>query len=87
MKTAHYIRFVQALIIAAIPACTAAVETKNPEPEPATAAVNSARPEGSSAAQADAGADAAAHADASVDGALPFSSGPIVPPELPVGFS
>jgi hypothetical protein len=88
MKSVHYIRFAQALIIAAVPACTAAVESKNPEPETSTAvAASSAKPEGTAAAQSDAGsADAAHHNDASVDGALPFSSGPIVPPEMPLGF-
>jgi hypothetical protein len=55
MKSVHYIRFAQALIIAAVPACTAAVESKNPEPETSTAvAASSAKPEGTAAAQSDA---------------------------------
>lgn len=80
MKHAHYLRFARSLALAAfVPGCTGAVPDPSPEPQVV--------------AEADAGppsADAAvAHDDVSHDGDadLPFSSGPIVPPELPEGFA
>ena len=86
MKTPHYLRFVQALTLAAVvPACSGApVDDAEPArvsepvvPTAATAPRPIARPIPESA-QADASSD---H-DADVDASLPFSSGPIVPPEM-----
>ena len=81
MNRAHYLRFARALALAAVvPGCTGA---SGPRPTPDPQLV----------VEGDAGvattADGAAHADASVDSDadLPFSSGPIVPPELPESFA
>ena len=78
MKQAHYLRFARALALAAVVpvGCTSAAPSPSPEPQVLV--------------QADA---QTAHADAQVhepaddvDAGLPFSSGPIVPPELPASF-
>jgi len=84
MKTPHYLRVVQALaVVAAIPGCTS-----GPTPSPAPVVV---APEHPDAASGDASpiqlADAAPSAPSDVDAGYSFSSGPIVPPELPVGFA
>jgi len=78
MKHAHYLRFARSLALAAVvPGCTGAVPEPTPEPQVVTEA---------DALAADAGV---AHDDAGrdVDADLPFSSGPIVPPELPENFA
>jgi hypothetical protein len=97
MKTPHYLRFVQALVLAAtVPACSSAdapaPPTTSTEPaaqtaEPATPSSGEPAPAPMHAAQASADAHSATDADAGVDGSLPFSSGPIVPPELPAALS
>jgi hypothetical protein len=79
MKQAHHLRFARALALAAIvPGCTSAAPS--PTPEPQVVAEADAQP---------ATADAQLYDDASsdVDAGLPFSSGPIVPPELPASFA
>lgn len=96
MKTPHYLRFVQALVLAAaVPACAA------DEPAPPTTsaehAAQTADPTAPSNAEgapapapthaAEANAAGPASTDAGVDSSLPFSSGPIVPPELPAALS
>jgi hypothetical protein len=114
MKTPHYLRFAQALLVAALPACSGPTDSKTVDPttegpaatqkssvkapaatEEAPVADPVAAPKPTEApkpgaptasAQADAGAHDASHNDASVDAELPFTSGPIVPPELPLGF-
>ena len=93
MNTPRYLRFVKALVLtAAVPACTSATSSEPPpaktsdssETAPAT---EPAVDPGAPAKVADAKADAGSTPDADVDSGLPFSSGPIVPPELPVGFA
>lgn len=95
MTTQHYLRFAKALVLGAVlPACSAS----STEPTPSKSA-DSAETTGTSATEpskADdknsAPAPVAAQdpkADAGspdVDAALPFSSGPLCPPELPAGF-
>jgi hypothetical protein len=79
MTQPHYLRVARALALAAlVPGCTGAGPTPTPEPEVLASAD----------AQAPA-ADAQANDDASsdVDAGLPFSSGPVVPPELPESFA
>lgn len=79
MKQAHYLRFARALALAAIvPGCTSAAPSPTPEPQLALEADAQPRP-----------GDAQMHDDAAsdVDAGLPFSSGPIVPPELPASFA
>lgn len=84
MKTAHYLRVVRALaIVAALPACTSVGE---PDPAPVVAASDAAQPSRDTP-PGDASTLALADAANDVDAGYPFSSGPIVPPELPVGFA
>lgn len=84
MKTPHYLRVVRALaVVAVLPGCTSLGE---PAPAPVVAASDAAQPLGD-AAPADAGALSIADDASDVDAGYPFSSGPIVPPELPVGFA
>ena len=78
METAHYLRFARAIALAAVlPACTGPGEPA-PNP-PATPGAH----DDAGAELADAGATEVEETDADV----PFSSGPIVPPELPAGFA
>lgn len=81
MKHAHYLRFARSLALAAVvPGCTSAGPA--PAPEPRVVAQADAPP------SADAGTGTAdADHDREVDAELPFSSGPIVPPELPASLA
>jgi hypothetical protein len=115
MKTAHYLRFAQALIVVALPACSGPSDSKTVDPPTEAPAATQKSAVKAPAAQGEApqattaasttpamtasadpkpaatvepAADAGAHdGDASADAKLPFSSGPIVPPELPLGFA
>ena len=88
MKTAHYVRFVQALVIASTAACSAADDVSSPPPvdtahdqaplASATARVQMPLPDVTPPQHADAGTD---------EDAFPKTSGPIAPPELPLGFA
>jgi hypothetical protein len=92
MQTPHYLRVVGALIVAAtLPACssgsdeplptrTEAAESTTPAAPPVEAPVAAATPSATTDASAP-------PADAAADGGLPFSSGPIAPPELPEGYA
>jgi hypothetical protein len=74
MDRAHYLRFARALALAVVvPGCTGT----GPTPDPNTLAETDAQ----STTPVD--ASAAPDAASDVDAGLPFSSGPIVPPELP----
>jgi hypothetical protein len=104
MKTPHYLRFVQALVLAAaVPACSSGDDPAPPAkgeapaltgaasggpaaPESPPSAATSAPP-AAPVAETQHPAQPAAHADTGVDAGLPFSSGPIVPPELPASFA
>jgi hypothetical protein len=79
MTQPHYLRFARALTLAAlVPGCTG---TGAPAPAPSPITASDAGLSGPS--------DAAVVADASAENdevdAYAFSSGPIVPPELPAG--
>ena len=79
MNTPRYLRYVQALALAAtVPACTGATA-------PTTEPIASAPP--TTEVVADAGPPADAPALDQVDSGYPHASGPIVPPELPAGFA
>ncbi|MCB9596242.1 MAG: hypothetical protein H6719_26200 [Sandaracinaceae bacterium] len=83
MKQPHYLRFARALALAAVvPGCTAVDPAPPSEPlgsePPLVAESDAATPE-------DVLDDAGVATD--VDADLPFSSGPIVPPELPESFA
>jgi hypothetical protein len=79
MTAPHYLRFARALaLVAVLPACTGNDPTPRESPDPAV-------DEHSDAGDAVADAGAAHEDDADAD--MPFSSGPIVPPELPAGFA
>lgn len=82
MNRPHYLRVVQALALAS--ASVGCTTTAAPAPQPVVVADAGPIP-------SDGGSDAAAPAspDASedVDSGYPFSSGPVVPPELPAGFA
>lgn len=89
MTPKHYLRFIQALALAAaLPACADPAE---PSPTGEADAGAADAQDGSALATLDRdGATPAADASdaaADVDASRPFSSGPIVPPELPVGFA
>jgi hypothetical protein len=93
MTPKHYLRFVQALALAAaLPACSGAAEPAPSEETDAPRADAQSTPgalaalvraEAPSPSEAQPAADAALPADAS----YPHASGPIVPPELPAGFA
>lgn len=90
MKTPHYLRFVKALVLtAAIPACSSE-PASTPAPAKTADSTETAPtpPVAQPIANEDVAAtDAGATHDADVDATLPFSSGPLAPPELPVGFA
>ncbi len=103
MKTPHYLRFVQALVLAAaVPACSSgddpapapkgesptasATTTATAAPEAPKAAATSAPP-AATAMETQRPAQPAPQADTGADSGLPFSSGPIVPPEMPASFA
>jgi hypothetical protein len=78
-KPTHYLRFVQAIVLAAaVPACSVSSET------PSTPSTPSAPPapkeEASEAPVATAEEKTEPAADAGADAELPFSSGPMMPP-------
>jgi hypothetical protein len=81
---AHYVRFVQAIILAAaVPACSADQETSPSPPPPPS-------PETSASAQVDFEPPppaAASTEDAGADATLPFSSGPLMPPVVPAALA
>lgn len=105
MKTPHYLRFVQALVLAAaVPACSSgddpAPPAKSDPPASSTTkavgapaateappAPASPAPHAAPVVEPQPAAQGAEHADSSPDSGLPFSSGPIVPPELPASFA
>lgn len=93
MNTPRYLRFVKALVLtAAVPACSSDPTTEPPPAKTADSSETAPATEppatpGAGSKIAEAKADAGSTADADVDSGLPFSSGPIVPPELPVGFA
>ncbi len=80
----HYLRFVRALVLAAaVPACSGA-DDGSPQPATVDPAPSPPVDRGAELAQmprpvASSTADAAA--DVAIDGELPKTSGPIVPPE------
>lgn len=79
MDRAHYLRFVRTLALATlVPGCTGAAPTPSGDPHPL------AEDDARTVADAATTAPDAAHDD--VDAGIPFSSGPIVPPELPESF-
>jgi hypothetical protein len=83
MKQPHYLRVVRALALAAIvPGCTSADPA--PTSEPPIVAEADAEPAAHDDVQVEGDAAVAA---SEVDAGLPFSSGPIVPPELPESFA
>ncbi len=87
MKTSpHYLRFVQALLVATVPACSAESPTSAPtaiDPAPTETTQPNAHPavpdELSAAQVVNPSEDASTH-DAA-DAGYPHTSGPIVPPE------
>ncbi|MGE0787576.1 MAG: hypothetical protein AB7S26_18015 [Sandaracinaceae bacterium] len=85
MTQPHYLRFARALALAAaLPACN----TASPPDEPPSESPSELHDDAGPLAELDAGA--AGHvedAGLDVDAEVPFSSGPIVPPELPEGFA
>jgi len=85
MSTPHYLRFVKALVLAAaLPACSSGA-ADGPAPSPAETADTTTAPPSAPAPTANEElADAGTAHDGGVDADLPFSSGPIVPPELPL---
>lgn len=98
MKTAHYLRFVQALaLVATVPACSSADDpkpatkvdpvaetrgTETPATQPAAVAEASVAD-----ASTDANATDANATDSGTDARIPHTSRPLVPPELPEGFA
>jgi len=103
-KPTHYLRFVQAIILAAaVPACSGASETPAPpadtqvkggetnEVPQATEKTEPAEPAEQKTPPAESGGEpqpfSEETADAGADAKLPFSSGPQMPPVLPVGFA
>jgi hypothetical protein len=91
MQTPHYLRVACALIAAAtLPACSSGSDEPSPRKTDSAEATPNAPPAESPVALAAPSATPDAStppADAAVDSALPFVSGPIVPPELPEGFA
>jgi hypothetical protein len=83
MSSPHYLRFVQALVLAAAgSACSdAAPEDTSPTNDPAPAET-SQHAEAPRTIPTAAAVASATTQDASVDSSLPHTSGPIVPPEL-----
>jgi hypothetical protein len=89
MMTTRYLRFATALLFAAVPACAANVQTELPEPDNANKlAVDVSKDGGASDAGAadSARSDSASQQESDAAAGLQFTSGPIVPPELPLGF-
>ena len=91
MKSPHYLRFVKALVLtAAIPACSS---DASPAPAPAQVADTTAtappavQPIANEELADTTPTSDAGQTDADVDAKLPFASGPLLPPELPVGFA
>ncbi len=85
MTPKHYLRFIQALALtAALPACAGSTESL-----PTTEAGTQSADAQDDSALVTLGHDAGPAADAAteVDAGRPFSSGPVVPPELPAGFA
>jgi hypothetical protein len=81
MNQAHYLRVARALTLAAlVPGCTT-----SSTPDPAPVAPQVSTPNDAAIAVADANVPAADAAR--TDAGYPFSSGPIVPPELPASFA
>jgi hypothetical protein len=93
MKTPHHLRFAKALVLSALlPACGGSGDSTPTDPAKADTTQTSettapADPPPARDHVAAATDDAGAPADAAVDSGLPFFSGPIAPPELPVGFA
>jgi hypothetical protein len=91
----RYLRFIQAVVLASLPACSAGEDAKESAPPTAPtapteeqSAVSPTEPrEDAKPVTAKAEPTPPDVADAGVDAALPFSSGPIVPPELRVGLA
>ncbi len=81
MQQPHYLRVVRALALAAIASGCGTASDPSPEGEP----LATERDAGTEAVVADAGATH--DPETEVDAEVPFSSGPIVPPELPADFS
>ena len=88
-KTPHYLRTVSALALMALPTLVACAP-EEPRVEVADGATTNSDPDASSADVAVASDAATATTDADVaeaDANVPFSSGPIVPPEMPRGWA
>jgi hypothetical protein len=88
----RYLRFIQAIVLASLPACAATESTKEspsptaPPEEQSSVSASEPREETKPVA-ATAEPTPPDVADAGVDAARPFSSGPIVPPELRVSLA
>ena len=92
MKTPHHLRFAKALVLSALlPACGGSGEPTPTDPPvtdgTAQTVQTSPTPPPATPVPRDHVATKEDGADAGVDSGLPFSSGPIAPPELPVGFA
>jgi hypothetical protein len=93
MDRSRHVRVVKALVLGALlPACGAS--TSDPSPSPVTDSALSSAPgnetgstPGPVASAGDAAPKDASELDADVDSELPFSSGPLCPPEMPGGFA
>ena len=92
MKTPHHLRFAKALVLSALlPACGGSGDSTTTDPSPTAATTQTTQTAPTPPAETPVGKDHVAAkedtADAGVDGDLPFSSGPIAPPELPAAFA
>ena len=82
MKQPHHLRFARALaLLVVVPGCTGGAPTPTSEPQLIVRADAALVAQGGDAAPND------GDASLDVDAGIPFSSGPIVPPELPEGFA
>jgi hypothetical protein len=96
-KPTHYLRFVQAVILAAaVPACTASSDDPKPSPQIETAQqsgqtkTEESKPDEQTTEEAKTEEPKAEPLDGTgkpADAGLPFSSGPLMPPVLPSSFA
>jgi hypothetical protein len=84
MSSPHYLRFVQALVLAAaVPACSdAAPEDATPSNDPAPTETSQHADAPRTIPTGTVASTTTTTVDASVDSSLPHTSGPIAPPEL-----
>src|SRR5436309_1516706 len=103
MKSPHYLRFVSALALATLPGCAgsppeesqtdAQVTQSSPDANTAVTDAATTTPTTDSGVEADAitvadtGSEDAGNVTDDAEASVPFSSGPIVPPEMPRGFA